>query len=235
MTAKAPMSPQRQEMLQHLAQRLSVPCKNLELLDKATTHKSYAAEHDVEDFERLEFFGDAVLKFVVAEYLFGEFPAEDEGELTEICAVLISAKTLESVGLSFELESYIRVGRGVPMKPSIIARSMEALLGAIYLDSKFKNIRPFIIEHICSRASAIAGDAVKENYKAQLQQYTQARAQGTPVYSVLKVDGPPHDPVFQVAVLINERVIGQGSGRSKKIAEQDAARDAMARLMPKLT
>jgi ribonuclease-3 len=233
MKAGRQIAPERVERLNRLLERLAVPCKDLILLDQATTHTSYSAENDAQDFERLEFFGDAVLKFVVAEYLFTAFPDEDEGELTEICAVLVSAKTLESVGKTFELENYIRVGRGVPVKPSMIAKSMEAILGAIYLDSKFKNIRPFIIEHICGRASAIARDEVKENYKAQLQQYTQARAQGTPVYRVISVEGPPHDPVFNIAVMIGERAIGEGTGRSKKVAEQAAAKNAMGRLLPK--
>lgn len=231
MKGKSQISAARVEALERLLMRLSLPCRNLNLVDKATTHKSYAAENDADDFERLEFFGDAVLKFVVAEYLMSEFPSKDEGELTEICAVLISAKTLESVGRSFDLDNSIRVGRGVPMRASIIACSMEALLGAIYMDSKFKNIRPFIVNNICSLANAIAIDDVKENYKAQLQQYTQGRAQGTPVYTVINTEGPPHDPVFQVGVMIGDIIIGEGSGGSKKIAEQAAARDAMQKLM----
>lgn len=231
MKSRQAMDAQRRATLERLMEHISIPCKNLSLIDQATTHKSYAAEHNVQDFERLEFFGDAVLKFVVAEYLFNEYPTKHEGELTEICAVLISAKTLESVGRSLDLENYIRVGRGVPMRPSIIARSMEALLGAIYLDSKFKSVRPFIVDNICCLAAAIASDAIKDNYKAQLQQYTQARAQGTPAYSVVSVHGPAHNPTFRIAALIGDRVIGEGSGRSKKIAEQAAAEAAMRTFM----
>lgn len=209
---------------------MGVPCRDLHLLNQATTHKSYAAEHNTDDYERLEFFGDAVLKFVVAEYLFEAFPESHEGDLTEISAVLISAKTLESVGIEIDIQDCVRVGKGVPMRSSIIARSTEALLGALYQDSKFKYVRPFIIQRICSRAAVVASDSVKENYKAQLQQYSQARAQGTPTYAVLKVEGPPHDPIFQVAVLIGDKVVADGSGRSKKAAEQAAARAAFEKL-----
>jgi ribonuclease-3 len=143
---------------------------------------------------------------------------------------LISAKTLEQVGRDLEIEPFIRVGKGVPMRGSIIARATEAILGAFYMDSKFKHVRKFIVDNICDRADAVANDAVKENYKAQLQQYSQARAQGTPVYAVLKVDGPPHDPIFQIGVSIASQLVADGSGRSKKAAEQAAAKAAFEKL-----
>jgi ribonuclease-3 len=233
MTTLYNISDARKLELERLLQRLGVPCDNLALLDQATTHKSYASEAGALDYERLEFFGDAVLKFVVAEYVFEFFAEADEGQMTEICAVLVSAKTLESVGKTFGLHEFIRCGRGVPMKPSMIARSMEAILGALYQDSKFEQVRAFIIQHVCARAAGVAADAVKENYKALLQQYTQARAKGTPVYSVIKMLGPPHDPTFEVAVSVADQQIAEGSGPSKKVAEQAAARAAMERLTGK--
>jgi ribonuclease-3 len=222
---------ERRQQLEKLALELGVVCTNLDLLDQATTHSSYAAEHEeAGDFERLEFFGDAVLKFVVAEHLFTHFADLDEGQLTEICAVLISSRTLQSVGQSLQLERFIQVGRGVPMAASIIARSMEAIFGAVYLDSSFAYVRKLIEEKICSRADELSKDSVKENYKAQLQQWTQARAQGTPAYRVQEVTGPAHDPVFAVVVLIENQEIATGSGRSKKAAEQEAAKAAFAKL-----
>jgi ribonuclease III len=224
------ISAERRTQLDELAARLGVPCSKLELLNDATTHKSFAAENEAQDYERLEFFGDAVLKFVVAEYLFDTFPQMDEGDLTEISAVLISAKTLESVGRALDIEPFVRVGRAVPIRGSIIARAMEALLGAIYLDSGFEYIRTFIVDNICSSAAELSKDSVKDNFKAQLQQYSQARAQGTPSYEVVKVDGPPHAPVFQVAVSIADNVVAEGSGGSKKAAEQVAAKLAFERL-----
>jgi ribonuclease-3 len=224
------ISDERRKQLDELALRLGVPCHDMHLLNDATTHKSFAAEQDAQDYERLEFFGDAVLKFVVAEYLFDTFPQMNEGGLTEISAVLISAKTLEAVGRALDIEPYIRVGRGVPMRGSIIARATEALLGAIYLDSGFTNIRAFIVDNICSSAAELSTDSVKDNFKAQLQQYSQARAQGTPSYEVVKVDGPPHAPIFQVAVSIADTVVADGSGSSKKAAEQEAAKAAFEKL-----
>lgn len=230
MTTRAPITAERKLELERLLERLQVPCADLSLIDQATTHKSYGSEFGVPDYERLEFFGDAILKFVIAEYVIDVFADKQEGELTEICAVLISAKTLESVGRTFGLDEFVRRGRGVPMKPSIIARSMEAILGAIYLDSKFDHVRRLILDHFCTRAEDVANDAVKDNYKALLQQYTQARAQGTPVYSVIKTEGPPHDPIFEIAVLVANEEVAVGSGHSKKEAEQAAARAAMEKL-----
>ncbi len=230
MTLRSELSTERKEELERLLERLGVPVSDLSLLDDATTHKSFGAEHGVRDYERLEFFGDAVLKFLIAEYVFLEFDDKHEGELTEICSVLVSAKTLELVGRTFGLGEFIRRGRGVPVKPSTIARSMEAILGALYLDSKFEHARKFIVDHFCRLAADIAKDSVKDNFKAQLQQYTQARAQGTPVYSVIKTEGPAHDPMFEVAVLVGNEPIAAGSGTTKKAAEQAAARAAMERL-----
>ncbi len=230
MTSHYALSAERRDQLQRLLERLGVPVKDLSLLDEATTHKSFGSEHGVRDYERLEFFGDAVLKFLIAEYVFLKFDDKHEGELTEICSVLVSAKTLGLVGRTFGLGEFIRRGRGVPVKPSTIARSMEAILGALYLDSKFEHARKLIEDHFCCLADDIANDSVKDNYKAQLQQYTQARAQGTPVYSVTKTEGPAHDPVFEVAVLVSNQRIADGSGTTKKAAEQAAARAAMERL-----
>jgi len=219
-------------MLQQLLDRMGLPCQQLELLDQSLTHSSFAKENaGYEDFERLEFFGDAVLKFVISEHLFAKFPELDEGELTEIRAVLVSSRWLDQVGKEFDLDKYLLVGRGVPPRSSILARSMEAVLGAIYLDSHFDHVRQFIIDRFCSQAAEIAGDSVKDNYKAQLQQITQGRAQGVPTYSVIGVEGPPHDPVFNVAVLVENRIIADGKGRSKKAAEQSAARAAVEKLM----
>lgn len=222
---------QRGELLEELAKRMGVQFQNIDLLDQALTHKSYGAELGLAgDNERVEFFGDAVLKFVVSEYLFRQFAASAEGELTEIRAVLVSAKVLKEVGDSFELHNYIRVGRSVPMRASIVACAMEAVLGALYLDSGWKQVAPFIIEHFCWRADQLSGDRVRDNFKAQLQQISQAKKQGVPLYEVVEVTGPPHDPFFRVAVSVGDRRLGEGSGRSKKIAEQAAARAAVDKL-----
>ncbi len=227
MTTVRRISSDRSNLLSELQEKMSLKFKNLAFLDEALTHSSYSHDHpQYADYERLEFFGDAVLKFIVSEYLVHSYPKHDEGRLTEIRAVLINARTLETVALEFELANYMRVAKGVSIRSSMLARSMEAILGAIYLDHGMDSAREFINKYFCAKADAVNQDRVKDNYKAQLQQLSQARAQGVPVYSVLQVDGPPHDPTFIVAVSVANRAIAQGSGHSKKQAEQEAARAA---------
>lgn len=217
--------------LDKLMQDLGVMCGRMALLEEALTHSSYAAENPGKEHnERLEFFGDAVLKFVVSEYLLERFPTYDEGDLSEIRAVLVSGKTLAEVGESLKLGKYILTGRRVPIKPSILAGSMEAVLGAIYLDSGLMQVQNLIIRLFGAQATAVDRDEVKENYKAQLQEWTQARGEGIPIYSVMSTEGPAHDPVFSVSVSIGEKVVGSGSGRSKKDAEQQAAKAALTAL-----
>lgn len=233
MTTTRKISSERASQLSLLQERLSVNFTNLTFLDEALTHSSYSHDHpQYADYERLEFFGDAVLKFIVSEYLMHFYPKHDEGRLTEIRAVLINARTLESVAQELGLEEFIRVAKGVSIRPSMMARSMEAILGAVYLDQGMETARAFINRYFSTRADAVNQDRVKDNFKAQLQQLTQARAQGVPIYSVLQVDGPPHDPVFTVSVAVANKAIAQGVGHSKKTAEQEAARLAYEILCP---
>jgi ribonuclease-3 len=145
---------------------------------------------------------------------------------------LINARTLELVGQELEVEPCIKVAKGVSIRSSMLARSMEAILGAIYLDQGMDTARIFINRFFSTRADAVNKDRVKDNFKAQLQQLTQSRSQGVPVYSVLQVDGPPHDPTFVVAVAVANQMIAQGSGHSKKAAEQEAAKAAYDILCP---
>lgn len=219
----------RLKLLDELLSKLAVDCGRMGLLNEALTHSSWAAENpDTPDNERLEFFGDSVLKFVTSEYLLERFPNYNEGQLTEIRSVLVSAKTLGQVAQSLNLGKYILVGRRVSMRPSILACSMEAILGAIYLDSGLIHVQNLIIRLFGSQATAVDRDEVKDNFKAQLQELTQSMRQGIPVYAVVSVDGPAHDPLFNVTVAVEKAVLATGTGHSKKEAEQSAAKAALA-------
>lgn len=201
------------------------------LINEALTHSSYTTEHpDSPDYERLEFFGDAVLKFVVSEYLLDRFPDYNEGQLTEIRAVLVSDKVLGEIARTIGLDRYILLGRQVQMRPSIMAHALEAILGAIYQDQGLFHIQHLIVRLFGSHATEIDRDEVKQNFKAQLQEHTQARAQGLPVYTVLNTEGPAHAPIFSIAVSVAGEALATGSGASKKEAEQEAARNAMEKL-----
>lgn len=221
----------RMKQLDELLARLGIAIGRMALIEEALTHSSFASENPgATHNERLEFFGDAVLKFVVSEYLLERFPDYDEGQLTEIRAVLVSSNALAEVAEQFNLAKYILVGRGVQMRKSIVARSMEAILGAVYLDSGLPLVQNLIVRLLGARATAVDRDEVKDNFKAQLQEWTQSRASGIPVYAVQSVEGPAHDPRFTVTVAIAGTVVGTGSGQSKKSAEQAAARAALERV-----
>lgn len=225
------ISTKRLRELDKLLNDLGILCGRMALLEEALTHSSYAAENaDCSHNERLEFFGDSVLKFVISEYLLERFPAYNEGKLSEIRAVLVSGKTLAEVADKHKLGRYILTGRRVSLKPSILAGAMEAVLGAIYLDSGLMQVQNLIIRLFGAQATAVDRDDVKENYKAQLQEWTQSRAEGIPLYAVVNTEGPAHDPIFSVSVSVGGEVTGTGSGHSKKDAEQAAAKDALAKL-----
>jgi ribonuclease-3 len=203
----------------------------MHILNEALTHSSYAAEHPgVKDYERLEFFGDAILKFVISEYLLERFPEYDEGQLTEIRSVLISDKTLGELAKTLNLGKYILLGKQVQLRASIMAQSLEAVLGAIYTDLGIIHAQNFIVKLFGSQATNVDRDEVKDNFKAELQELTQSKAQGIPVYSILQVDGPPHEPIFSVSVSVMGEAVATGTGRSKKAAEQEAAKAALEKL-----
>lgn len=227
-SSQTTINSRRVKELDQLSERLGVAFGRMHLLNEALTHSSAAAEQPgVKDYERLEFFGDAVLKFVVSEYLLERFPDYSEGQLTEIRAVLVSDKVLAELANSLNLSKYILLGRQVQMRPSIMAQSLEAIIGAVYTDLGLFQTQHLVVKLFGNQATAIDRDDIKDNYKAELQEYTQARSQGIPAYTVLQVDGPPHDPVFSVSVAVEGKELASGSGKSKKQAEQEAAKAAL--------
>lgn len=231
MIGHQPLSQKRLKDLDALCERLGVHFGRMGLLNQALTHSSYASENEgVGDNERLEFFGDAVLRFVVSEYLLERFPDYDEGQLTAIRSVLVSDKTLAEIAQTVNLSKYILLGRQVQMRPSIMARAFEAVFGAIYIDLGLIEVQNLVLRLFGNKATLVDRDEAKDNFKAQLQELTQARAQGVPIYQVTKVEGPPHEPLFFVSVAVEGRVLGNGSGTTKKAAEQQAAKTALADL-----
>jgi len=231
MTAPS-MTHKRHKELDQLCAKLGVTCGRMGLVHEALTHSSYAAENEgVRDYEKLEFFGDAVLRFVMSEYLLERFPEYDEGKLTEIRSVLVSDKVLGEIAAEIGLGKYILLGQKVQMRPSIMAQAMEALIGAIYQDLGLFQVQTLLVKLFGKQTTIVDRDAIKDNYKAQLQELTQGRGQGTPSYQVLSTDGPPHEPMFTVQVLVGGQSYGEGSGKSKKAAEQEAAKVAYERLL----
>ena len=227
-SAQTTINSRRVKELDQLSEKLGVAFGRMHLLNEALTHSSSAAEQPgVKDYERLEFFGDAVLKFVISEYLLDRFPDYSEGQLTEIRAVLVSDKVLAELATSINLSKYILLGRQVQMRPSIMAQALEAIIGAVYTDLGLFQTQHLVVKLFGNQATAIDRDDIKDNFKAELQEFTQARSQGIPTYTVLQVDGPPHDPVFCVSVSIEGKDLASGTGKSKKQAEQEAAKAAL--------
>ncbi|HMY52200.1 MAG TPA: ribonuclease III [Candidatus Obscuribacter sp.] len=226
------LTPKRFKELDQLCNKLGVTCGRMGLVHEALSHSSSAVETPgAKDNERLEFFGDAVLRFVISEYLLERFPDYDEGKLTELRSVLVSDKVLAEIAQEIGLSKYILLGQKVQMRPSIMAQAMEALIGAIYQDLGLFHVQTLLVRLFGNPTTIADRDEVKDNFKAQLQEFTQSRGQGLPCYQVLETEGPPHDPTFKVSVEIAGQIIASASGKSKKAAEQEAARLAYEKVI----
>jgi len=204
------------------------------LLRRALTHPSYTDEpHAVQDYERLEFLGDAVLGLVVVREIFDRFPDMPEGQMTKLKIGVISGSTLTDVAASLGLGELLLLGpsetgtdgRGMA---SALENGLEALVGALYLDGGLDEARRFILRVLGDRIDPEV-TTIPEHPKSMLQEALQARGMA-PAYEVTDTVGPPHRRVFHVRVLVDGRVVGEGSGGSKKEAEMNAAADALASL-----
>ncbi len=206
--------------------------KDASLLKQALSHKSHASESGSGVYnERLEFLGDSVLAAVVAHALYSEYPDEPEGNLSKKKSLLVSRPSLAAWGEELDLGSHLLLGVGEEStggrtRQSLLANAVEALIGAIYLDGGYEPAAEFI------RAwwSTKHADLLETDHKSRLQEILQKRYKSPPAYELTSSTGPDHDKVFKVLVRIGDKGLGQGSGKSKKEAEQAAARDALAQL-----
>jgi len=223
--------------LDHCQQALNISFKDKSLLLQALSHSSYLNESQnfsLPSNERLEFIGDAVLGLVVAERLYSKFPESDEGWLTTMRAYLVCQDTLAEAASSLNLGDWFLMGRGEDAsggrkKPSNLASGLEALIGAIYLDRGLSQARKFIFKQIKPFLEKVEKGKVSVNYKALLQEFAQKEKMSLPVYRVVKVTGPDHDRRFTVEVMMDNKVLGVGTGKSKKAAEMEAAQLALAK------
>lgn len=207
-----------------------------DLLLQALTHKSFAYEHRAPDFhnEKLEFLGDAVIDLVLGEYLFELFPHDNEGALSKKRASLVNEDSLAKLATQLDLPSHLRLGKGEmqtggALKPRLLSSAWEALTGALYLDAGFESSRRILREAFRPLIENLDPDQdFAADYKTRVQELVQRTMRVTPVYELVGEDGPAHDRVFTVALKIKDEEFARGSGRSKKIAEQQAAREAMA-------
>ena len=222
----------RRKEIEH---RIGYTFHNSALLEKALTHSSYSNEHrlgKLNNNERLEFLGDAVLEVVSSEFLYKKYPERPEGELTKQRASMVCEQTLALCARDLELGSYLLLGRGEDMtggreRASVTSDAMEAMIGAIYLDGGFANAKEYIDRFILND---IENKQLFFDSKTILQEIVQGEMECEPVYELTGEEGPNHNKKFTVQVLIREQVYGTGSGRTKKAAEQEAAYAALLKL-----
>jgi ribonuclease III len=224
----------RKQALRKLARRVGLAgIAELQLLDEALTHESYASEHSdgVTSNERLEFLGDAVLGAVVTHSLYHKYPTRREGQLSRIRASLISRDALARSARVLQLGSLIRLGRGEQetggaLRPSVLANAFEAVVGAVFELGGLAVAADFVERHHLSHASS----SESTDPKTTLQELSQAKFKKAPHYAVTAQTGPPHARIFTVAVEVAGRIVGRGTGTTKKQAQSNAAREALANL-----
>ena len=218
-----------------LENNLNVKFKDYSLLVRALTHRSYLNEHPdevLEDNERLEFLGDAVLDFIVGAYLYHRYPEVDEGELTSLRAALVRAKTLADFARELEIGRFLLLGYGEAEnggreRTPLLCASFEAVIGAAYLDQGLLAVQPLVEKLIGPALAEIMAESLHKDAKSEFQVWAQAKYNITPHYEVSGTSGPDHAKEFTVQVLLDDAVWGEGTGRSKQRAAQAAAKVAM--------
>ncbi|MEL7644928.1 MAG: ribonuclease III [Anaerolineaceae bacterium] len=207
------------------------------LLTRALTHRSYLNENRsvLEDNERLEFLGDSILGYVVAEWLYNQFPEKNEGVLTKLRSALVHTQQLADFARKINLGSVLLLGHGEEQaggrdRNAILCDAFEALIAAIYLNTDIATVKEFISPFIEAEVQKILANHSEEDVKSQLQEWAQAQGFASPVYLLTGEFGPDHEKVFSVKVLINDEELGEGMGGSKQLAEKSAAAAALSKI-----
>ncbi len=223
-----------EDNLRELENKIGIKFKNKDLLLQALTHRSYLNENPawhLDNNERLEFLGDAVLELVVTEYLYEKY-SDPEGELTSWRAALVNAVMLSKISEKIDLNNYLLLSRGEARdtgraRQFILANAIEALIGAIYLDQGYGESKKMINEFIIGELPSILQEGAHRDYKSRFQEEAQERTGITPIYEVIKEWGPDHAKNFHVGVYLGNELIGEGTGPSKQDAQQVAAKDGL--------
>ncbi len=222
--------------LRQLEKNLQVSFNDYSLLQRALTHRSFVNENPeivLEDNERLEFLGDAVLDFVVGAYLYNRFPEMNEGELTTLRAALVKTRTLAGFAQELQIGRFLRLGYGEEenggrRRPPILCAAFEAVVGAIYLDQGVENVQSLVERLVGPALVKIRENALHIDAKSEFQVWAQAQYNITPHYNVIGATGPDHAKTFTVQVFIGDELWGEGCGSSKQAAAQEAAGSALA-------
>jgi ribonuclease-3 len=226
--------------LAKLQERLGIATTDLARLERALTHRSATIDHPLDSNERMEFLGDSIVGLIVCEALYERFPAYSEGDLAKSKAYVVSEAALADAALNMGIEEFLRLSdseaaTGGRRRRSILADAFEALIAAIYLDCGIEVARRVVLTALDEALRTAATEQHRRDYKSALQEVTQARSRRAPLYRILAEEGQEHDKTFLAQALLDGVPIGQGSGKTKKEAEQAAARDALENLVQDFT
>ena len=217
--------------------RLNLPFKDYFLLTRALTHRSYLNENKdaLEDNERLEFLGDAVLDFIIAEWLYNHYPEKPEGDLTRLRAALVHTDQLASFARRIKLGSALRLGKGEIQaggreRTTLLCDAFEALIGALYLHGGIPAVNAFMTPLLIEVADSILKNHKDEDTKSRLQEWSQGHGFSSPKYILVAEEGPDHEKRFEMEVQIGSKPFGRGIGHSKQAAEKIAAKNALIKL-----
>jgi len=230
------MSPEETSKLEKLQEIIGITFQRIELLKQALIHRSYVNEipdkNQLQHNERIEFLGDAVLELIITEYLFATYPKHKEGELTSFRAATVRTSSLAETAETINLGEYIYLSNGEERtggrkRPYILANTFESLLGAIYLDQGLEKVKDFLNKTLIPKIANIITHRLDIDSKSKLQEMAQETLGITPSYYLLSAVGPDHAKEFQMSVKIGEKECGEGKGRNKQEAEENAAKDAL--------
>lgn len=229
------LSPERKRQLEEFCENLNLKFNNLNMLDLAFHHRSFSnesSEYRIYNNERLEFLGDSVLGLVTAAFLYEDMMDNPEGDLAKIKANVVSEKSLAPIAKNvMHIDRCLVLGRGEELsggrdKPAILADAVEAVIGALYLDSGYEAAAKLVLDIIVPEIHKVQQDRGNRDYKTMLQEFYQKEHKACPVYQLVSQRGPDHSRIFSVSVRLGDTVYGPAEGRSKKAAEQNAAREA---------
>ena len=220
-------------MFDELEKNIGYTFKNKALLKNALTHTSYAYEHHVASNEKLEFLGDSILEFVSSEFMYNKYTNLKEGEMTKVRATVVCEESLYKIAKLHNFSDFLLLGKSEVMtggnkRPAILADSVEAVIAAIFIDGGLEEAKRFIIKNLDKEIDIATKNVGKKDYKTVLQEELQKNGDVKIEYTIIKETGPDHDKRFEAEVSLNGKVLATGKGKSKKEAEMQAAKKAMA-------
>jgi len=228
------ISLERKKKLGKLQNDLGVKFIDMNLLNQALTHTSYAnssRKKSIPHNERMEFLGDAVLELIVADYLFRKYPDSNEGELSKLRSKIVSKESLSQFAREIKIEEHLLIGKdqeGIQSQDSLLADAYEAIIGALYMDRGIEITRCFILTSLIKKEKELIE---VNDFKSQLQEYTQSVYNSLPKYRIVQKVGPEHHRRFKVVVEVKKKILGEGWGYSKKKAEKTAAQSAWEKIV----